>query len=171
MKRLAIAVFCTAAVLSSQAETFFDNARVQSVQPQYESVNVPRQDCRAEWVTQPAYVNNGIAQPGGTIVGALVGGLLGNQIGKGQGRGVATAVGAVAGGFVGNRITASNYGYDMVQPAAQQVTRCQTVNEMQSRLAGYQVVYDYRGQSYTTLLRENPGANLQVRVSVEPVVQ
>ena len=58
-----------------------------------------------------------------------------------------------------------------MQPAAQQVTRCQTVNEMQSRLAGYQVVYDYRGQSYTTLLRENPGANLQVRVSVEPVVQ
>ena len=34
---------------------------------------------------------------------------------------------------------------------------------------GYRVGYEYRGQHYTTLMHENPGPNLQVRVSVEPV--
>jgi hypothetical protein len=45
------------------------------------------------------------------------------------------------------------------------------VNDMQTRVAGYRVAYDYRGQTYTTVTRENPGPNLQVRVSVDPVVR
>ena len=169
--RLTIALACSAAVFAAHAETFYDNARVRSVQPQYESVNLPREDCRAEWVTQPQYISSSETNPGGVIVGALVGGLLGNQVGRGHGRQAATAVGAVTGAMVGNHI-AGGYGTSYaVQTAPQQVTRCQTVNEVQSQIAGYRVVYDYRGQSYTTLLRDNPGPNLQVRVSVEPVVQ
>ena len=42
---------------------------------------------------------------------------------------------------------------------------------MQTRITGYRVIYDYRGQQYTTMMRENPGANLQVRVSVDPGVR
>ena len=38
-----------------------------------------------------------------------------------------------------------------------------------ARLTGYSVAYDYRGQTYTTLMRENPGPYLQVRVSVDPI--
>ena len=51
------------------------------------------------------------------------------------------------------------------------MTTCRTVNDVQSRITGYRVNYEYRGQHYTTLMRENPGPNLQVRVSVDPVVR
>ena len=34
---------------------------------------------------------------------------------------------------------------------------------------GYQVEYEYRGQIYSTVTRENPGRTLPVRVSVAPV--
>jgi uncharacterized protein YcfJ len=43
------------------------------------------------------------------------------------------------------------------------------VYETQSQLTGYQVVYEYRGQNYSTFMRNNPGNRLRVRVSVEPI--
>jgi uncharacterized protein YcfJ len=51
------------------------------------------------------------------------------------------------------------------------VKSCRTVNEVQTRITGYRVGYEYRGQHYTAMLHENPGPNLQVRVSVDPVVR
>jgi hypothetical protein len=33
------------------------------------------------------------------------------------------------------------------------------------------VTYDYRGQTQTTFMRTNPGNNLSVRVTVDPVEQ
>ena len=44
-----------------------------------------------------------------------------------------------------------------------------TVNEVQQRITGYRVAYDYRGQVYTTFMREQPGSTLPVRVSVTPL--
>ena len=34
---------------------------------------------------------------------------------------------------------------------------------------GYRVNYEYRGQTYSALTRENPGHQMPVRVTVEPV--
>jgi uncharacterized protein YcfJ len=45
------------------------------------------------------------------------------------------------------------------------------VYDAQTRLTGYRVTYDYRGQSYTTFMRTNPGASLPVRVTVAPIEQ
>ncbi|MGE3346844.1 MAG: glycine zipper 2TM domain-containing protein [Ramlibacter sp.] len=170
MKRLAIALACTAGAFAAQADTFFDTARVRSVEPQYENVTVPHEQCRADWVTEPRRVSSGGPNMGGVIVGALAGGVLGNQVGKGTGRAAATAVGAVVGAMAGDRIAGRDR-YEDVPPAAHQVTRCETVNEVQSRLTGYRVSYDYRGQTYSTVMQENPGPNLQVRVSVDPVIR
>ena len=39
------------------------------------------------------------------------------------------------------------------------------------RRTGYQVSYEYRGQQFSTVLPENPGPNLKVRVSIDPVVR
>ena len=58
---------------------------------------------------------------------------------------------------------------DQYEQVPREVTSCRTVNDVQQRLTGYQVAYEYRGQQFTTLMRENPGPNLQVRVSVDPV--
>ena len=42
----------SAAAVGVQAHTFTDNARVVDVEAQYESVTVPRQECRSDWVTE-----------------------------------------------------------------------------------------------------------------------
>lgn len=171
MKRLAITLLCSVGAFAAQADTFFDNARVRSAEPQYENITVPREECRNEWVNQPQPVYNNRPNYGGAVMGALVGGVVGNQVGRGHGgREASTALGAVVGALAGNSIANNNNGrYEPVQEAPRQVTRCQAVNEVQSRLTGYNVAYDYRGQTYTTLMRDNPGPFLQVRVSVDPV--
>jgi uncharacterized protein YcfJ len=66
-------------------------------------------------------------------------------------------------------VAGRGYG-DRYEQVRRQVQTCQTVNEVQQQLTGYRVTYDYRGQQFTTLMPEHPGRNLQVRVSVEPVV-
>ena len=53
--------------------------------------------------------------------------------------------------------------------AQREVQTCHTVYDTQSRITGYRVAYEYRGQHYNTLMRSNPGNSLQVRVSVDPI--
>ena len=169
MKRIAAISFIAIAAAGAQAETFFDNARVRSAEPQYENVSVPREECGSQWVTETRRVDGG-PNYGGAVVGAVAGGVVGNQIGKGHGREAATVIGAVLGGVAGDRI-ANNNRVEQYQEQPRQVTTCRTVSDVQSRVTGYRVQYDYRGQGYTTFMRENPGPNLQVRVSVDPVVR
>ncbi|HMA08076.1 MAG TPA: glycine zipper 2TM domain-containing protein [Ramlibacter sp.] len=167
MKRLAlVALFATTAV-AVHAETYVDYARVRSAQPQYESISVPRQECSSQVVNEVQPVG-GQRQYGGAVLGGLAGALLGNQVGGGHGREAATAVGAVVGAFTGDQLANANTpsGYQQVP---REVTSCRTVNELQTRISGYRVDYEYRGQSFTTMLPENPGPQLQVRVSIDPV--
>lgn len=171
-KRLALVAVAAATLASAHAETWMENARVRSVAPQYENVTVPRNECSTQTVNQVQRVDQpGVAQQyGGAVVGGLAGALLGNQVGRGHGREAATAVGAVVGAFTGDRIANANQ-QPQYQEVPQQVQTCRTVNDVQSRIAGYRVEYDYRGQTFTTMMHEQPGPNLQVRVSVEPVAR
>ena len=174
MKRSAI--LCLTALLAAgvQAQTFNDTARVRSVTPQHENISVPRNECTSQWVTEqqavPASRNYG-----GLAIGGVAGALLGNQVGGGRGREAATAVGAVVGALTGEHLANQNGwgGYQQAAPQQQrQVQNCRTVNDVQTRLTGYQVEYEYSGQVYSTVTREKPGRTLPVRVSVaagEPV--
>ena len=169
MKRYALVCLLATGAAVAQAETFFDNARVRDVQPQYENVTVPRQECAMQWVNEQRPVNTG-SNIGGVVVGGVAGAILGNQVGRGHGREAATAVGAVVGAMAGDRIANGNR-QDFYEVAQREVQVCRTVNEVQPRLTGYRVTYDWRGQQYSTFMRENPGHSLQVRVSVDPVVR
>jgi uncharacterized protein YcfJ len=165
MKRLALVCLLSTGLTAAYADTFFDNARVRSAEPQYESVAMPREECSTSVVNETRRIDSG-PNYGGVVVGGVAGGVLGNQVGKGHGREAATAVGAVLGALAGDRIARGNEQYQVVP---REVTSCRTVNDVQNRLTGYRVNYDYRGQHYTTFMRDNPGPSLQVRVSVEPV--
>ena len=163
-----IILLATASAASgTQAHTYTDNARVLGAEPQYESVSVPRQECRSDWVTtaRPAEGRN----YGGAVVGGLAGALLGNQLGRGHGREAATAVGAVFGAFTGDNIANRGRWEQPVEPVSREVTSCRTVSDVQSRVVGYRVDYEYRGQRFSTLMQDQPGAFVPVRVSVEPV--
>lgn len=181
MKRAALlALFATAAVAVQaqpqfhphlQAQSFVDRARVHSVEPQYENVAVPRQECRSQWVDEgrPVAGTNGYIGAngyGGVLIGGVAGGLLGNQVGRGHGREAATAAGAVIGALAGDRI-AGNY-QPQYERAQREVRSCRAVNDMQQRLTGYRVEYTYAGRQYTTITREQPGSTLPVRISVAP---
>ena len=172
MKRSAILCLTTLLAAGAQAQTFNDTARVRNVTPQYENVSVPRNECTTQWVTeqQPAASSRNY---GGLAVGGIAGAVLGNQVGGGRGRQAATAVGAVIGALAGEHVANQNSwgggGYQQAAPLQQrQVQNCRTVNDVQSRLTGYQVEYLYRGQIYTTVTRENPGRTLPIRVSFAP---
>lgn len=171
MKRTVIVCLTTLLAAGVQAQSFNDTARVRSVTPQQVSISVPRNECTSQWITEqqavPASRNYG-----GLAIGGVAGALLGNQVGGGRGREAATAVGAVVGALTGEHFANQNGwgGYQQAaQPQQRQVQSCRTVNDVQSRITGYQVEYEYRGQVYSTVTRENPGRTLPVRVSVAPV--
>lgn len=166
MKRLAIVSLLATPVVALHAETYIDHARVRSADPQYESVSVPREECSSRWIQENRRTDG--REYGGAVIGGVVGALLGNQVGRGHGREAATAVGAVVGAFAGDRM-ANRDRWDPYDEAPREVTTCRMVSDIQTRIAGYRVNYEYRGQQFSTLMREDPGPHLRVRVSVDPV--
>jgi uncharacterized protein YcfJ len=148
----------------AQAGDFEDFGRVTRVQPRVEQIRSPRQECRTDYVQVPVQQQR---SNGGTIVGGIAGALLGSQVGGGNGRVAAAAAGAIAGGMVGDHVEndGRNYGPQVQEQAVQ---RCRTVDSVESRTNGYDVTYDYRGHTYSTVMNRDPGSRVRLRVSVEP---
>ena len=148
---LALAASLFGAATGAQAAQY---ANVVSATPVTQQIAMPRQECAdSEQIVRQ--------QPsgGGALIGAIVGGVLGNQFGHGVGRAAATGFGVVAGSAVGNNVEAANGG-----TAAVPVRRCRTVSAYESRVVGYDVVYDYNGQRYTTRTASDPGQRLAIDV-------
>jgi uncharacterized protein YcfJ len=145
--------------------TFQDFGRVMRVEPRTEQVRMPRQECRTEYQQVPVQQQERSA--GGAIIGGIAGALLGNQVGGGSGRAAATAAGAIAGAVVGDRV--DNDGRQSGNYVQEQAVRqCRTVDAYETRTDGYDVTYEYRGHSYTTVMNRDPGNRVRLRVSVEP---
>ena len=183
MNRLVIVSLIAVASMGVHAETYTDSARVRSAEPQYESVNVPRKECRSHWVTERddrRVERQGLDQRniGGAIVGGLAGGILGHQVGGGSGKDAATALGVVLGAMAGDRLGNRDqrdqrdpYDNGQYETTQREVQRCRTVYDAQTRITGYRVAYEYRGQQFNTFTRTYPGNSLPVRVTVDPVEQ
>ncbi|QNM95825.1 glycine zipper 2TM domain-containing protein [Chitinimonas koreensis] len=167
MKRIALLSLIAASFTVAQAESFTDTARVRSVEPQYERISTPRKECTREVVTETRHIEERRSY-GGAVVGGLAGAVIGNQVGKGHGREAATALGAVVGAMTGDRIDNRDRG-GYYEEVPREIQRCRTVEDWESRVTGYRVTYDYRGQQYTALMPDNPGKTLRVRVSVDPI--
>jgi uncharacterized protein YcfJ len=144
--------------------SFDDYARVTQVTPEYQRVNVPRQECYSEYVPERhSYRGNSLA---GSIIGGVTGGLLGAQVGAGNGRVAASATGAAIGAIVGDRLGARN---DHDEYYEREVRRCRNVDNYEDRLSGYRVAYEYLGRNYSTILPYDPGSRLPVHVDVAPI--
>jgi len=144
---------------------FYDQARVRDVSPEYEKINVPRTECRSEYIPN-SYRRHDSGNLLGPVIGGVAGGLLGAQVGRGNGRTAAAAAGAAIGALTGDRLSRrdDDYGY-----GEREVRRCRDVDQWESRIVGYRVAYEYHGRNYTTVLPYDPGNRLRVRVSVDPV--
>jgi uncharacterized protein YcfJ len=150
-----LAAAASAALLGAAAPaSAAQYANVISATPVTDSVAVPRQDCvQSERLVQSP------PSGAGALIGAIAGGVIGNQFGHGFGRAAATGVGAVAGSAIGNNVEAN-----ATPPQSVPVQRCRTVNAYESRVVGYDVVYEYHGQRYTTRLPDDPGPRLAIDV-------
>jgi uncharacterized protein YcfJ len=171
MKRLAIVGLLAAGAVGAQAQSFIEQARVRSVEPQFQNVTIPRNECTTQLVSEPPRQVSGDRNYGGAVIGGVAGGLLGHQVGKGHGKDAATVVGAVVGAIAGDHVANRDQAPQYVQDAPREVRQCRTINEVQQQLTGYRVTYEYHGQPFTTITRENPGPSLPVRVSVVPAEQ
>ncbi len=141
-------------------------ATVLTAEPIIKVFNVaePEQQCFKERVSvyQPARANN-TNRLFATILGAAIGNAVGH---KKSNKHVGTVVGAMIGASIADDVAARNSGYTRQQ----WVKRCETVsvNYQQERVIGYRVTYLFRGETYTTRLKRDPGNSLRVRLSITP---
>jgi uncharacterized protein YcfJ len=167
MSKTAIAAAVLAAVGMPSAfagPNFDDYARVTQVTPEYQRVNSPRQECYSEYV--PERQSHRGSSLAGTIIGGVTGGLLGAQVGAGNGRVAASATGAAIGAIVGDRLGSRG---DHDEYYEREVRRCRDVDNIEDRLTGYRVAYEYQGRSYVTMLPYDPGPRVPVHVDVTPI--
>ena len=136
---------------TSQAAEF---ATVVSSSPVNVPMTVAQRVCRNESRVVPAQQTGA-----GSVIGMIAGGVIGNQFGGGAGRALATGAGAVAGAIVGNQIEANTA---VAAGTEVPVQRCQVVNTSQQRTIGFDVMYEYHGQRYSTRVDHDPGSRLEV---------
>ncbi len=149
-------------IAGANAHAFETVARVTSVTPITETVNHPTRNC---WTETEQVAQAPRHDPGGAILGTIAGGIIGSQIGKGNGRVAAAAVGAGIGAVTGDRL--ANRDAEATTTTVP-VRRCETVDNLQTRVAGYRVTYEYDNWKFTTRLPYDPGGELRVNVAVTP---
>tara|TARA_B110000858_G_scaffold198483_2_gene265558 strand:+ start:8884 stop:9396 length:513 start_codon:yes stop_codon:yes gene_type:complete len=154
------------------AETSYENASVVESRAVYEIVEIstPQEQCwEEEAVVDRRGSNNRSNTP--AIVSTIIGAAIGNAVGHGKSnRRVGAVVGAVLGHSIGRDIMHGNE-----SPSSreyQTVQRCKTVYQQheEERLVGYQVTYLYNGEEYSLRTNTDPGDEIRVRVSVQPVL-
>ena len=128
-------------------------ARVMSVRPVAGVGTVPPVGAMA---CTESVVSQAPTSGAGAVGGALLGAVVGSQVGSGAGQALATAAGAIGGAMAGDRAEANAQGPQVVRQCAVQAS---------AAAAGYEVVYEYAGQSYVTVLAQHPGALIPVHLT------
>lgn len=173
MKGLYVGVLVFLAVVSSTPALSADNGGPYAWADVIEAkpiTRVIRKPVREEvcWQEEVYYESPGRRSVAPSIFGAVLGGVIGNQFGGGSGRDAMTLAGAALGGAIAadrQRERHPQRYYAALED------RCGTnTNWKESRqVIGWDVVYEYQGETYLARLPEHPGDRIQVEVSVQPV--
>ncbi len=142
----------------------YDYAKVLSAQPIVRTVTVktPVRQCWQETQYYSTYERRRGAG-GRALAGAVIGGVIGHQFGSGRGKDAATVAGSVIGAAIGHGPVRR---VDVAEPVQRCATRYE--NRLEERIDGYQVVYRYHGQNYSTRMPYDPGKKIKVRVDIRP---
>jgi len=92
----------------------------------------------------------------GAMVGAIVGAAVGSQVGGGSGQSLAAAAGLVGGALVGDR---AEHG------GRTQTVRPCVIHSGPGPALSFQVVYEWAGQHYSTILPYHPGASVSLQLT------
>jgi hypothetical protein len=82
------------------------------------------------------------------------------QVGGGNGKTLATVAGAAAGGYAGNKIQQKTQQGDTYTTTEQ---RCSTAYDRKEEPAGFDVVYEYKGEKHHLHTDKDPGSSLPVK--------
>lgn len=144
-------------------------AKVVFVKPIYKTVRVaePEQYCQHRDVEKPVvrHVHNRQGK-GDIIVGGLIGGIIGHELGRNHNQELATVTGVLIGTAIAHDANAKYYRTKEYRVEHQRHCRTEMRYHTESRLAGYRVKYRYKGDIYTTRMREHPGKF--IRIDVKP---
>lgn len=149
---------------------------VLQVDPIIESVDVPiaNEECFEQPVRyrEPPRYRSARHDRAPAILGAIVGGVIGNQFGRGGGRDVATAAGAAL-GYASVRDSQHYQGgyYRDGREYTRYEQRCVVRNQYreEEQVTGYDVTYEYQGETYRTVTDYHPGDSIELIVDVRPV--
>lgn len=154
------------------AETSYKTAAVVDSRAIYEVVEIstPQEQCwEEETVVDSRRSGNRSNTP--VVLSTILGGAIGNAVGHNKSnQRVGAVLGAVLGHSIGRDIMRRNEGAGSRE--YQTVQRCETVYQQheEERLVGYQVTYLYNGEEYSVRTNTDPGDEIRVRVSVQPVL-
>ncbi|MFT4862887.1 MAG: hypothetical protein ACI95C_002111 [Pseudohongiellaceae bacterium] len=173
MKKVnALTVLLASGVFSvtANAETRYEYAQVVEANPIYQVVELsePSQQCWQEEVSVERSSRGGSNTP--VVLSTIIGGAIGNAVGSSKSnQRVGAVLGAVLGHSIGRDIVASNR---RNRVDSEIVERCKTVYEtvQEERLMGYQVIYLFEGEERTVRTESDPGEQIKLRVSVQPVL-
>ncbi|MBL4572011.1 MAG: glycine zipper 2TM domain-containing protein [Gammaproteobacteria bacterium] len=154
------------------AETSYETASVVESRAVYEVVEIstPQEQC---WEEEVVVDRRGTDNRSNTpvVLSTILGGAIGNAVGHNKSnRRIGAVLGAVLGHSIGRDIMRRNERPSIRE--YQTVKRCETIYQQheEERLIGYQVTYLYNGQEYSVRTNTDPGDEIRVRVSVQPVL-
>jgi len=157
----------------SARSAYGDVIRVDPIIERVE-VPMPREDCYSQPVTyrEPVVYRTGHRRDRApAVMGAIIGGAIGNQFGRGSGRDAATVAGAAL-GYAAVRDSQHHHGgyYSGSREVTRYEQRCDVRNvyRMEERVTGYDVTYEYRGETYRTVTDFHPGDQIELIVDVRP---
>ena len=158
---------------SSQA--FYDYARVVDVDPivTRRYVTTPHQECHVEqtgYYREVRHQNRRSFAP--ILLGSIIGGVVGHQFGDGNSRKVLTAAGALVGGSVAHHATRRHHSADTYEYVPRTERRCTVVEEVTEidHIEGYNVTYQYKGNTFVKRTASHPGERIRIRVEVTPAI-
>lgn len=147
-----------ASATTASAPTIVEKPKIISVNPKYDTVQVPYNKCHMvnqNQIVANANKSGAIGGVIGTTTGAVAGGVIGKQIGGGTaGTLIGGAIGAIGGAIAGNQIQKATQPNEVSQTNL--VQQCSIVNKSIKKLVGYNVIYNYQGESNSVVLKNKP---------------
>lgn len=167
-----IAIGLAIGTFSAQAQTNYETAQVVESRPIYQivEISVPQEQCWEEEIAIDRYPGR-IQSRTPLLISTVIGSAIGNTLGHGRSnKQIGAVVGAVLGHSFGRDIMRRN-----AQPGSRRyetVQRCETVYHQreEERLVGYQVTYVFNGEEFSVRTKTDPGDEIRLRVTVQPVL-
>jgi len=149
----------------------FTHAKVVDVEPIYKTIRIssPEQQCWNEDVHKPIRRQVRSDRPENVLIGGIIGGVIGHHLGDGHNRNVATLAGTIIGSAIGRDSGVRTVHTGEYRVSQERHCETRTTYRTEEQLQGYLVTYRYKGELFTTKMRQHPGKRIRVKVQVTPV--